>query len=99
MSAIGNEQRFQGGLAFKAHRLVYYSTLGLSLIKKKIGSTLALKTPRRVQEITFAETRRHVEKVFFKRKMLHSVASYSGACRSTLQSANTRLVPKLGGHV
>ena len=30
-----NVQRFQGGLVFKAHRLLYHSTLGLSVIKKK----------------------------------------------------------------
>jgi len=30
-----NVQRFRGGLAFKAHRLVYHSTLGLRVIKKK----------------------------------------------------------------
>ena len=28
-------QRFRGGLVFKAHRLVYHSTLGLRVIKKK----------------------------------------------------------------
>jgi len=28
-------QRFRGGLAFKAHRLLYHSTLGLRVIKKK----------------------------------------------------------------
>jgi len=28
-------QRFRGGLVFKAHRLLYHSTLGLSVIKKK----------------------------------------------------------------
>ena len=27
--------RFRGGLVFEAHRLVYHSTLGLSVIKKK----------------------------------------------------------------
>jgi len=31
----GNETRFRGGLAFKAHRLLYHSTLGLRVIKKK----------------------------------------------------------------
>jgi len=31
-----NVKRFRGGLVFKAHRLVYHSTLGLSVIKKKI---------------------------------------------------------------
>jgi len=30
-----NVQRFQGGLVFKAHRLLYHSTLGLGVIKKK----------------------------------------------------------------
>ena len=28
-------QRLRGGLVFKAHRLVYHSTLGLRVIKKK----------------------------------------------------------------
>ena len=28
-------QRFQGGLVFKAHRLLYHSNLGLRVIKKK----------------------------------------------------------------
>ena len=28
-------KRFQGGLVFKAHRLVYYATLGLRVIEKK----------------------------------------------------------------
>ena len=28
-------QRFRGGLVFKAHRLLYHSTLGLRVIKKK----------------------------------------------------------------
>jgi len=31
---------FRGGLAFKAHRFVYYSTLGLRVIKKKKKSCL-----------------------------------------------------------
>ena len=28
-------KRFRGGLVFKTHRLVYHSTLGLRIIKKK----------------------------------------------------------------
>jgi len=32
---VSNVQRFRGGLVFKAHRLVYHSTLGLRVIKKK----------------------------------------------------------------
>jgi len=30
-------KRFRGGLVFKAHRLLYHSTLGLRVIKKKKG--------------------------------------------------------------
>ena len=30
-----NEKRFRGGLVFKAHRLLYHSTLGSRVIKKK----------------------------------------------------------------
>jgi len=30
-----NVQRFRGGLVVKAHRLLYHSTLGLRVIKKK----------------------------------------------------------------
>jgi len=30
-----NVKRFRGGLVFKAHRLVYHSTLDLRVIKKK----------------------------------------------------------------
>ena len=29
-----NVQRFRGGLVFKAHRLLYHSTLGLRVIKR-----------------------------------------------------------------
>ena len=32
---VWNVNRFRGGLAFKAHRRVYHSTLGLRVIKKK----------------------------------------------------------------
>ena len=30
-----NVEQFRGGLVFKAHRLVYHSTLGLGILKKK----------------------------------------------------------------
>jgi len=30
-----NVQRFRGGLVFQAHRLLYHSTLGLKVMKKK----------------------------------------------------------------
>jgi len=32
---LRNVQRFRGGLVFKAHRLLYHSTLDLRVIKKK----------------------------------------------------------------
>jgi len=32
---LSNVKRFRGGLVFKAHRLVYHSTLGWRVIKKK----------------------------------------------------------------
>ena len=32
-------KRFRGGLVFKAHRLVYHSTLGLGVTKKKKEDT------------------------------------------------------------
>jgi hypothetical protein len=38
-----NVQRFRGGLVFQAHGLVYHSTLGLRVIKKK-KNTPALST-------------------------------------------------------
>ena len=34
-----NVNRFRGGLVFKAHRLVYYSTLGLRVIKRERAPT------------------------------------------------------------
>jgi len=48
-----NVQRFRGGLVFKAHRLVYHSTLGLRVIKKKKKGTWmrqALRTARTKSE-------------------------------------------------
>ena len=36
MASDLDAQRFRGGLAFKAHRLLYHSTLGL-IVKKKRG--------------------------------------------------------------
>jgi len=35
----GNVKRFRGGLVFKAHRLVYHSTLGLKVITRKKKSS------------------------------------------------------------
>ena len=35
-----NVERFRGGLVVKAHRLVYHSTLGLRVIKKKKEKTV-----------------------------------------------------------
>ena len=36
-----NVQRFRGGLLFKAHRLLYHSTLGIRVIQKKKKVTLS----------------------------------------------------------
>jgi len=36
-----NVKRFRGGLVFKAHKLVYHSTLGLRVIKKKKAGAVA----------------------------------------------------------
>ena len=38
-------QRFRGGLVFKAHRLLYHSTLGLRVKKKKKGDSPAPARP------------------------------------------------------
>ena len=37
-SRVKGVVRFQGGLVFKADRLLYHSTLGLRVIKKEIKS-------------------------------------------------------------
>ena len=37
-----NVKRFRGGIVFKAHGLVYHSTLGLRVIKKKKTSACAV---------------------------------------------------------
>ena len=42
-----NMQRFRGGLVFKTHRLVYYSTLGRRVIKKKREAEWRVQTRRR----------------------------------------------------
>ena len=41
-------KRFQGGLVFKAHRLLYHSTLGSRVIKTKKGTVVTLP-PRRAR--------------------------------------------------
>ena len=54
-----NVQRFRGGLVFKAHRLVYDSTLGLRVMKKKkISQTITLPpTPTPTLNLTHTLTR------------------------------------------
>ena len=39
-------QRFRGGLVFKAHRLLYHSTLGSRVIKKKVSVGSQVATTR-----------------------------------------------------
>jgi len=59
-----NVQRFQGGLAFKAHRLLYHSTLGLRVIKKRTSAeTMCLilqYSPQRSQCVSKALSRANV---------------------------------------
>ena len=38
--------RFRGGLVFKAHRLLYHSTLGLRVIEKEEEGTISNGVPR-----------------------------------------------------
>ena len=45
-----NVQRFRGGLVFKAHRLLYRSTLGLRVIKKKKGSGCGIAPAENVHD-------------------------------------------------
>jgi len=42
-------QRFRGGLVVKAHRLVYHSTLGVRVIKKKKKTPPATRGARHGQ--------------------------------------------------
>jgi len=44
-----NVKRFRGGLVFKAHRLVYHSTLGWRVIKKK--KTISQSASRQYQSV------------------------------------------------
>ena len=46
----GNMQRFQGGLVFKAHRLLCHSTQGLRVIKKKKRGTLNFRLEGNIEE-------------------------------------------------
>ena len=47
-----NVQRFRSGLVFKAHRIVYHSTLGLRVIRKKKKNTAGAgrRHPRQQRE-------------------------------------------------
>jgi len=46
-SSLDSGKRFRGGLVFKAHRLVYHSTLGLRRIKKRRRERGEAPCPRR----------------------------------------------------
>ena len=46
-----NVQRFRGGLVFKAHRLLYHSTLGLRVKKKKKDLEADLGEEARVDHV------------------------------------------------
>ena len=45
-----NKELFRGGLLFKAHRLLYHSTLGLRVIKKKKNKEVTISVcPQRLR--------------------------------------------------
>ena len=57
-----NVKRFRGGLVFKAHRLLYHSTLGVRVIKKKeedvargVAAVVVRLNPCRLQKKGFIE--------------------------------------------
>jgi len=55
--SIRNVQRLRGGLVFKAHRLVYYSTLGLRVMKKKRDS---IRIENKAVPVSFSRVGNHM---------------------------------------
>jgi hypothetical protein len=45
-------ERFRGGLVFEAHRLLYHSTLGSRVIKKKKKKRKTKKTKKDQEELS-----------------------------------------------
>ena len=81
-----NVQRFRGGLVFKAHRLVYHSTLGLRVIKKKKkqavpGAAPPSKSLPWLRLMTASERRRNNWKSFkdFCLKRFHNLWELPGS--------------------
>jgi len=54
-----NVQRIRGGLVSKAHRLLYYSTLGLRVIKKKKRTWLMITASVAADTLTPSNPGRH----------------------------------------
>ena len=59
MKKVTHVQRFRGGIVFKAHRLLYHSTLGLRVIKKKTKVTYV----KRLRKMTYVKELTYVKKL------------------------------------
>jgi hypothetical protein len=81
-----NVQRFRGGLAFKAHRFLYHSTLGLRVIKKKKGGlVLDLGRPGFFRLVLCEEFPRDFLQVFFLDPIDPSFRALSGRLDCTVR--------------
>jgi len=71
LDCSGNVKRFRGGLVFKAHRLVYHSTLGVRVIMKKKKKIVAQHPVRcsRLGAIVLSTYPRHVHLCRWTRKV------------------------------
>ena len=65
-----NVKRFRGGFVFKAHRLVYHSTLGWRVIKKKKKTTLVKRhATQRTPRLTSVVKKGELHVTVFKRQI------------------------------
>jgi len=55
-----NAKRFRGGLVFKAHRLLYHSTLGLRVIRTCLGAAIAVQLSHAVLDLVFRADEGHL---------------------------------------
>ena len=91
-----NVQRFRGGLVFKAHRLVYHSTLGLRVMKKKRRVDLSPRRQRvsqREKKTSLAQGRKTTTFCWWKARREHSLCSKGGAacvCSAKSPQGNTQ---------
>ena len=57
VTACRNVQRFRGGLVFKAHGLLYHSTLGLRVIKREERSRLPSPSSLLLSSLELSDTK------------------------------------------